>query len=127
MTKTSILKISEGLGNQLFMYAHAYAFSKKMGYDLLVDTDSAYKKLKVRNFMLNNFNIKYKNVNQAFIPNNIFKSCKNKFSKKIDFLRHKKFLIEQRYENKLTKYVDYTKNIYADNIFIEGYFQSEKF
>ena len=33
--KKAIVKISEGLGNQLFMYAHAYAFSKKMGYNLL--------------------------------------------------------------------------------------------
>ena len=32
--KKTIVKISEGLGNQLFMYAHAYAFSKKMDYDL---------------------------------------------------------------------------------------------
>ena len=35
--KKTIVKISEGLGNQLFMYAHAYAFSKKMDYDLYVD------------------------------------------------------------------------------------------
>jgi hypothetical protein len=29
MKKKIIVKISEGLGNQLFMYANAYAISKK--------------------------------------------------------------------------------------------------
>lgn len=128
MTKTSILRISEGLGNQLFMYAHAYAFSKKMGYDLHVDSESAYKKLKIRTFMLNNFNIDLKKASRELIPDNFFKYCKYKLNKKVDFFRHKKkFLIEKRYGNKLTMFNDYTKDKYADNIFIEGYFESEKF
>ena len=29
MNKKLIVRIAEGLGNQLFMYANAYAFSKK--------------------------------------------------------------------------------------------------
>lgn len=29
MTDKLIVRIAEGLGNQLFMYAHAYALSKK--------------------------------------------------------------------------------------------------
>ena len=46
--KKSIVRISEGLGNQLFMYANAYSFSKKLDYNLMVDHISAYKKLKIR-------------------------------------------------------------------------------
>ena len=50
--KKAILKISEGLGNQLFMYANAYAFSKKLNYKLFIDNISAYQKLKIRSFYL---------------------------------------------------------------------------
>ena len=46
--KKVIVKISEGLGNQLFMFANAYAFSKRFGHELIVDNISAYKKLKIR-------------------------------------------------------------------------------
>ena len=32
MNKKLIVRIAEGLGNQLFMYAHAYSLSKKINY-----------------------------------------------------------------------------------------------
>ena len=35
--KKIITRISEGLGNQLFMYANAYALSKKLEYNLYID------------------------------------------------------------------------------------------
>ena len=38
--KKVIVKISEGLGNQLFMFANAYAFSKRFGHELIVDNIS---------------------------------------------------------------------------------------
>ena len=37
-----ITKISEGLGNQLFMYAHAYALSKSHSMDFYIDPYSGY-------------------------------------------------------------------------------------
>ena len=42
MKKKIIVEIAEGLGNQLFMYAHAYSMAKKLDYDLLIDNKSAY-------------------------------------------------------------------------------------
>ena len=49
-------------------------------------------------------------------------------NKKVDFLRsEKKFLIERKFKNKATKYIDYTNNIYSDNVYIEGFFESEKY
>ena len=35
MNRIIIAKISEGLGNQLFMYSNAYAISKKFNFDLI--------------------------------------------------------------------------------------------
>ena len=37
MNKKIIVKISEGLGNQFFMYANAFSLSKKFNYDLYID------------------------------------------------------------------------------------------
>ena len=40
MDKNLIVKISNGFGNQMFLYATAYAFSKKLGYNLLIDNET---------------------------------------------------------------------------------------
>jgi len=46
MHKKIIVEIAEGLGNQLFMYAHAYTLSKKLGYNLQIDNLSGFSKKK---------------------------------------------------------------------------------
>ena len=126
--KKAIVNISEGLGNQLFMYAHAYAFSKKKGYKLFVDSTSSYKNLKIRNFLLDNFNLDLNYADADDIPDNFFKNIKFKIDKNIDKYRsRKKFLIEKREKNKTTKFQDYTNINFADNLFIKGYFESEKY
>ena len=54
MKKTLIVRIGEGLGNQLFMYANAYSLSKKFGYSLYVDDESGFSKNKrSRSYNLN--------------------------------------------------------------------------
>ena len=126
--KKAIVKISEGLGNQLFMFANAYSFSKKMGYDLYVDSKTAYKKLKIRNFLLDNLMIDLDIADEEDIPNNFSKYAIHKLSKKIDFLRKKKkFLIEKKFNEKITSFEDYTKIDYSNKVYIEGYFESEKY
>ena len=60
MNRIIIAKISEGLGNQLFMYSNAYAISKKLDFDLCLDPYTGYYKNNIRSFMLNNFNISSK-------------------------------------------------------------------
>ena len=61
MQKKIITKISEGLGNQLFMYANSFALSKKFNLDFYIDTQSGYyKKKEVYNFMLSHFKISSK-------------------------------------------------------------------
>jgi hypothetical protein len=49
--KKLCVEISENLGNQLFMYAHAYALSKKLGRELYIDNESAYLKKKKRRLL----------------------------------------------------------------------------
>ena len=43
MDKNLILRISNGFGNQMFLYATAYAFSKKLGYNLLIDDETGIR------------------------------------------------------------------------------------
>ena len=44
--KKLVVRIAEGLGNQLFMYANGYALSKKYNCDLYIDDTSRYFKKK---------------------------------------------------------------------------------
>ncbi|OUX45306.1 hypothetical protein CBE37_00010 [bacterium TMED277] len=126
--KKIIARISEGLGNQLFMYANAYALSKKLKYDLYIDNVTAYKKLKIRSYLLDRFNIKAELANDKDIQSSYQKYLIHKFNKKIDFFRKKKFfLIENKSKYKITEFEDYSNISFADKIYVEGYFESEKY
>ena len=43
MKSKLIIRLSNNLGNQMFIYASAYAFSKKLDRELFIDTETAYK------------------------------------------------------------------------------------
>jgi len=78
MNRIIIAKISEGLGNQLFMYSNAYAISKKFDFDLCLDPYTGYYKNNIRSFMLNNFNISSKIAPSEWIFSNDYKNLKKK-------------------------------------------------
>ncbi len=42
MEKKIIVRAAAGLGNQMFMYAHASALASKIKYKLFIDDTSAY-------------------------------------------------------------------------------------
>ena len=136
MKKNLIIKISNGFGNQMFLYAAAYAFSKKLGYNLLIDDETGVKQdLKKWNkkkrinwkpkYELGIFNIK------ANIAEDKYKLgyTKRKFIKFLDKISTKKnFLIEKKNKDKQTQYSDnYLKQNYSEIIYPEGYFESENY
>ena len=48
--KIIIVRIAEGLGNQLFMFSNAYALAKIKKYLLMIDDESKKKKFFIRFF-----------------------------------------------------------------------------
>ena len=58
MTKKLILRLSNNLGNQMFMYASAFALSKMLNRELFIDNETAYSdKRNIHKFDLDKFNI----------------------------------------------------------------------
>ena len=128
MDRIIIAKISEGLGNQLFMYSNAYAISKKFDLHLCLDPYAGYYKNNIRSFMLNNFNISSTIAPSNWIFSNNYSNIIKKIKIKLDFFKKKKsFLFELRDKNKLTKFSSIKLDNFNDKIYIDGNFESEKY
>ena len=130
MSKKLVVRIANGLGNQLFTYASAYAFAKQLNRELLIDEKSGFlnEERKIK-YELNYFNITSKLSANEYKFDNQLKNIKRFLLKRIDkFSRTKKFLIENRNNKKETEFSNnYLKRSYKDVVFLEGYFQSEKY
>ena len=130
MSKKIIVRIAEGIGNQLFMYAHAYSLSQNFNYDLFIDNTSGYfkKKNQVRSYQLDKFNIDTSLSEKNYRFDTLSLNIKRNILKKLDFLKKKKlFLLETTFDNKVTQYIDADMNNFSDLLYIEGYFESEKY
>ena len=129
MQKKIITKISEGLGNQLFMYANSFALSKKFDLDFYIDNQSGYyKKKEVYDFMLSNFNISCKIATSEYLfanpQRNILKKLLIFFDK---FNEKKKFIFEKRSRDKFSNFYNINLKKTNDYFFLDGNFESEKY
>ena len=132
MQKKLIVRISENIGNQLFMYANAYNIAKKLNYKLYIDHNSAYQnKSKNLNtsYQLHHFNLDTDSAPNEYLSLKPFGYLRRKFRKKIDvFKKNKSYIVETRDSNKITSFSpNYTLGPFSNIIFVEGYFQSEKY
>ncbi|OXA92205.1 alpha-1,2-fucosyltransferase [Flavobacterium hercynium] len=106
-----VVQLVGGLGNQLFQYAAAKSLAKSKKQKLYIDI-SQFESYKLHNYALNNFNI----------VSNIYKKP-NKYVRRIQRLYKKSILYKE------TDF-GYNSNLSAlkgDPVFLEGYFQSEKY
>ena len=108
-----ILRLSNELGNQMFMYAAAYSIAKKLNRELVIDNETAFlAKKNVSKFGLNAFNISSGIAGNDLKFKKLAGYIKRKFFIKTDFLRtNKKFYIEEKDKRKITMY----SNKYEEN------------
>ncbi len=130
MSENLIIRISNGLGNQLFMYASAYGMSKKLNRKLLIDNESSFKSTKnISDYLLNNFNITSEIASDRYKFISLYGYLKRKFLLKTDLFRKKKFFyLEKKNLEKITNYNDdFLNKFFNNNMYVEGYFESEKY
>lgn len=130
MKKTLTIRLSNGLGNQMFMYASSLAIAVETNRKLLIDDETAFlsrkniSKYSLDIFALNN-NIAPKN----FKFKNFYGYLKRKILIKLDkFKRNNLFYIEKKDSSKISKFQkDLFKESPLDNIFLEGHLETEKY
>jgi len=125
--KKVIVRLGNGLGNQLFTYAAAYTFAKNKNAKLFVDDKSGfYKRYK---YELHNFKISAPVVENKYKFVGLLGRSKRKLLIRISkFNKDSKFLIEHRDNDKFTSYQPKNLDVnFKKNLYFEGYFQSEKY
>jgi hypothetical protein len=130
MKKKIILRLSNEIGNQMFMYASAYSLSKKMNRELFLDDETAFLlKKNISKFGLDNFLISTLTTNDKFKFKKLLGYLNRKFLIKTDFFRSKKkFYLEKKDKNKITNFDEsFLNNTFDDVLFLEGHFESQKY
>ena len=130
MKKKIILRLSNEIGNQMFMYASALSISKKMNRELLLDNETAFLlKKNISKYGLNNFKITAKIADENFKFKKLKGYIKRKFLHKIDlFKKDKTFYQEPKNKKKITSFNnDFINRNFSDVLYLEGHFESEKY
>lgn len=122
------IRIKGGLGNQLFQYAAGYALAKRMNQKLKLDS-SFFPQQTLRGFKLGYLNVTFVDVVER--QSGLVKAYKNKYLNKtlrkanvrvLPCGKQTKYLLETR-----SDIVPEFFNISAPNIYLDGYYQSEKY
>ena len=134
MNKKLIVEIAEGLGNQIFMYAHAYSLSKELDYALFIDNKSGYSKRKNllrshQKYMLGNFNLYGNIADNDMIYDTNFKRFQKKLKLFFDiFLKKKSFVIEKKtqinYKKFVQPFINIDKTKINNNLYVQGNFEN---
>ena len=128
--KKMVIRLSNELGNQMFMYASALGISKKLNRLLLIDNETAYASNKnISRYGLNNFKITSKIATKNYKFLGMRGYITRKILKKIDtYKKNKKFFIEPKDDYKITGYNNeiFTKS-FSNTFYIEGYFETQKY
>ena len=96
MDKKIILRTSNEIGNQMFMYASAFAIAKKLRRKLLIDNETAFKLRKnISSYGLSNFEINSEIAPKSLKFLNFNGYLKRKILKKINFFKKKKKLFHR--------------------------------
>jgi hypothetical protein len=119
-----VVKITGGLGNQLFQFAFGQYLSKQINTNVLYDiqTNKNQKKITSRNLELQNLNFKLeiasiKDIYEfKFFTKGVLARIERKVAELMPFF-NKKFIVE----NSMHKLV--TKSIMHDNCYYDGYWQ----
>ena len=122
------IRIKGGLGNQLFQYAAGYALAKRMNQKLKLD-NSFFPQQTLRGFKLGYLNVTFGDVVEH--QSGLVKAYKYKYLNKtlrkanvraLPCGKQTKYLLETR-----SDIVPEFFNISAPNIYLDGYYQSEKY
>ena len=125
-----ISRIWGGLGNQMFQYSFGYAIARKLRQELKLDI-SYFENNSLRPYRLNNFNLDYKKtLANKEIPLGI-QAIRSRLPNKLIRIFPKfkmrlpngwTYIKETRFEFNPT-----LQNIEGDNIYLDGYWQCEKY
>ena len=140
MKNKLITRISNGLGNQMFLYATAYAFAKKENFDLFLDIYTGInhdikrnKKQKFKHYTpryeLDIFNLSAQILNEYSFFETKFRYIKRKIYILLNkFKKHKNFILEKKNSENKFFFNDININLLLNkDLFIEGYFECEKY
>ena len=130
MKNKLVLRLSNNLGNQMFMYASAYAISRRLDRELLIDNESSYMaRNNFHKYNLNIFNFSSKIASNKYKYKDFYGYLIRKILKKIDMFKNKKrFYIEEKDRNKITYFNEsYLKASFTSDIYMEGHFECEKY
>ena len=125
------MRVAEGLGNQLFMYANGLALAKKNNASLYIDNESGFfkkkNKLRSRKYNLNLFKTNIQICDSCEKFNTYPKDFIRKFLKILDFFKSKKLFLFENLENKNVIFKETPKLSFHNKLHVEGHFESEKY
>ena len=130
LKKTLTVRLAQGIGNQLFMYANAYSLSKSYNYQLFIDNTSGYfkKKDQLRTYELNNFLLEENIATSDLKFDTHIKNLKRKILIKLDkFRNYRSFILEKNDASKKTFFTKINLDNCSNKLFLEGHFESEKY